>query len=120
MVRKRYQEAVNHISRIPDAAIGPIQKFALAQALAFSGKKEESFAILKNVLADPKYKDLSETQIAKVYIALKENDLAFKWLNRAFDNRDGGLVYLAVEKIYDRIRDDPRYQELLGKMRFPK
>jgi tetratricopeptide (TPR) repeat protein len=120
MVKKKYKEAVNQFSQIPVSSIGPIQKFALAQALAFSGKKEEALNILKKVLADPKYKELSETRIAKVYLALQDNDQSFKWLNTAFESRDSDLVYLAVDITYDRIHNDPRYYELLKKMRFPK
>jgi TolB-like protein/lipoprotein NlpI len=120
MVKQKFQEAAGQFSQIPVSSIGPIQKFALARALAFSGKKEEARNILENLLTDPKYKDLSESRIANVYLALQENDQAFKWLNRAFENHDDNLVYLGVEMTYDPIRDDPRYQELLGKMRFPK
>jgi serine/threonine protein kinase/Tfp pilus assembly protein PilF len=120
MVKWKFQEAVNQISQIPVSSIGPIQKFALAEALAYTGKKEEALDILRKVMADPKYKELSETQIAKVYIALGDNDQAFKWLNKAFENRDSALVYLAIDSIYDSIHNDPRYQELLKKMRFPE
>ena len=120
MVKWKFQEAVNQISQIPVSSIGPIQKFALARALAYSGKKEETLNILKNLLTDPKYKELSETRIAKVYIALGDNDQAFKWLTKAFENRDSDLVYLAIDSIYDSIYNDPRYQELLKKMRFPE
>jgi TolB-like protein len=120
MLKNKFQKAVNQISQIPVSSIGPIQKFALARALAYSGKKEETLNILKNLLADPKYKELSETRIAKVYIALNDDDQAFKWLNKAFEKRDDNLVYLAVEMTYDQIHNDQRYQELLKKMRFPE
>jgi serine/threonine protein kinase/tetratricopeptide (TPR) repeat protein len=120
MVKKKYQEAVNQFSQIPVSSIGPIQKFALAQALAFSGKKQEALDVLKKVMADPKYKGLSESQIAKVYIALEDYDQSFKWLNKAFENRDSDLVYLAVEMSYDQIHNDQRYYELLKRMGFPE
>ena len=120
MVNKNYTEAVRQITQIPESSIGPIQKFALARALAYSGKKEEALNILKNVMADPKYNELSETRVAKVYIALGEYNQAFTWLEKAFENRDSNLVYLAVEGTYDRIKSDPRYHELIKKMRFPE
>ncbi|MEJ2545077.1 MAG: protein kinase [Calditrichaceae bacterium] len=120
MVKKKYLEAVNQFSQIPVSSIGPIQKFALAYALAFSGKKEEALNILREVMADPKYKELSESQIAKVYIALEDYDQAFKWLSKAFENRDSDLVFLAVEMSYDQIHQDQRYYELLKRMRFPE
>jgi serine/threonine protein kinase/Tfp pilus assembly protein PilF len=119
MVNKNYAEAVRQIIQIPESSIGPIQKFALARALAYSGKSEEALIILKNLLANPKYNELSEARVAKVYIALGDYDQAFIWLEKAFENRDSDLVYLADEGTYDRIKSDPRYHELLKKMRFP-
>jgi TolB-like protein/Tfp pilus assembly protein PilF len=120
MVEKNYTEAVRQIKQIQESSIGPIQKFALARALAFSGKKEEALNILKDLIADPRYHELSEARIAKVYIALGDYDQAFTWLEKAFENRDSDLVYLAVEMTYDRIQNDPRYHELLKKMRLPE
>jgi TolB-like protein/Tfp pilus assembly protein PilF len=120
MVKKNYAAAINQITQIPETSVGPIQKFALARALAFSGEEEKALDILNDVMADPKYNELSETRIAKVYIALGDYDQAFAWLNKAFENRDSDLVYLAVERTYDRINSDPRYHKLLEKMRFPE
>jgi len=120
MVKRNYTEAARQIKQIPESSIGPIQKFALARALAFSGKREEALSILEKVLTDPKFIEISETRVAKVYIALGDYDQAFTWLERGFENRDSDLVYLAVENTYDRIHNDPRYHELLMKMRFPE
>jgi len=65
--------------------------------------KAEDLYILKSVLTDPKYKDLSKSRIANVYLALQKYDQAYKGLNRAVENRDSNLVYQAVERTYNRI-----------------
>jgi serine/threonine protein kinase/Tfp pilus assembly protein PilF len=120
MIMKKYQEAVDLISRVPESSVGPIQKLALAQTMALTGNKGEALSILEKLLDDPKYRDLSETRIAKVYIALGDWDKTFEWLNRAYKNRDSNLVYLQVDSTYDRIRNNPRFTELVKKMRFPE
>ena len=58
--------------------------------------------------------------IAKAYLDLGERDKAFAELNKAYENRISSLCWLKVEPQFDPLRSDPRYQELLRKMRFPQ
>ena len=37
-------------------------------------------------------------QIAEVYTWRGENDKAFEWLERAYRQRDGGLIYLTYDR----------------------
>jgi tetratricopeptide (TPR) repeat protein len=52
--------------------------------------------------------------LAQVYIGLGEFDRAFEWLSRAVDD-DGGVWTLKVAMVWDPIRSDPRFEELLRK-----
>jgi hypothetical protein len=45
-----------------------------------------------------------------------EKDLAFACLEKAFDERDPSIVQLKIEPIYDTLRDDSRYTELIRKI----
>ena len=54
------------------------------------------------------------------YIALGEKDLAFKWLDRAYEAHDPFLDALKTDVRYKPIRSDPRYAVLLKKMGFEK
>jgi len=47
---------------------------------------------------------------------LGEKDQAFKWLEEAYEERDGGLGFLTVNALLDPLRDDPRFQDLLLRM----
>ena len=58
-------------------------------------------------------------EIALVYAGLGEKDLAFEWLERAYDEHDKGLVSLKVDPPLDPLRSDPRFQDLLRRMNFP-
>jgi len=58
-------------------------------------------------------------EVAGVYAQLGENDRAFDWLDKAYRNRSC-LYWLRVDPRFDSIRSDPRFQELLTKMNFPK
>jgi tetratricopeptide (TPR) repeat protein len=92
----------------------------LGHAYALAGKTEEANKILEELqkLSKQKYADAS--YIAMVYVGLGEIDGAFRWLEKAFEERAFGLTLLKVEPRFDRIRPDPRYKVLLKKMGLDK
>ena len=51
--------------------------------------------------------------IALVYAGLGNNEAAFEWLEKAYLERSGGMVWLASEPQWDNVRSDPRFQDLL-------
>jgi adenylate cyclase len=56
---------------------------------------------------------VSPTGVAKRAARVAETEAAFRWLEKAFPERDEWLTRLGVEPQYDNIRSDPRYKELL-------
>jgi TolB-like protein/Flp pilus assembly protein TadD len=54
--------------------------------------------------------------IGLVYTGLHDLDNAFRWLNRAADERCEYLVYLPSEPLADPLRGDPRFEQLLKRM----
>jgi len=55
-----------------------------------------------------------------LYIGLGDKEAAFQSLERAYAERDPRLDELKVEPYFDSLRSDPRYQELLTNMHFPR
>jgi tetratricopeptide (TPR) repeat protein len=63
--------------------------------------------------------------LAKFYTILGDKDRAFFWLEQGFQQRemagqDGGAFPLKGNPIYDPLRSDPRYQDLLCRMGLPE
>jgi tetratricopeptide (TPR) repeat protein len=54
--------------------------------------------------------------IAWIYGALGEAESAFDWMEKAVDERDGLVAFLADNALFDPVRSHPRYQALLRKM----
>ena len=50
---------------------------------------------------------------AMIHSRLGEKDQGFEWLERAFEERSGSLIYINTNARYDPLRDDPRFQDLL-------
>ena len=56
---------------------------------------------------------------ASIYARLNQRDEAFEWLNKAVDSGDKYLFGLRVSSEWDNLRDDPRFQELLRRAKYP-
>jgi hypothetical protein len=61
--------------------------------------------------------------IARIYIALGESDRAFEWLEQAYDERNGEMVFLSLvtKSLYGQgsLRPDPRLSDLLRRVGLP-
>jgi len=58
--------------------------------------------------------------VALVHAGLGSNDIAFRWLNRAFQERSHWLVWLRLDPRWNSLRPDARFAELVRRMWFPK
>jgi hypothetical protein len=59
-------------------------------------------------------------RVARYYLFAREPERALDWLERAFEQRDPSLPYLASgHKNFDLVRGHPRYRELLRRLNFP-
>jgi tetratricopeptide (TPR) repeat protein len=81
------------------------------------GRNAESEAALKKLIAT--HQNDCAYQIAEVYAYRGETDKAFQWLNRALQQRDPGTPELKTGPLMKSLRADPRYPELLKRMRLP-
>jgi hypothetical protein len=55
--------------------------------------------------------------LAQIYAALNDKEQAFKWLQIAYDDRAVWMSYLAVDPVFDGLRSDQRFQDLLRRVR---
>jgi len=58
--------------------------------------------------------------VAEPYDGLGDNEHAMEWLDRAFREHSASLYGLGTEMWSERLRADPRFQQLLRRMNFPQ
>ncbi len=94
-----------------------LKKLMLGYAYAAAGNREEGSGILWEL--EPKLEGESRLALlsALVFTALDEKDRAFLQLERAYEIRDPGLVFLKVAPWADPLRSDPRYATLVEKLK---
>ncbi len=57
--------------------------------------------------------------IASTYLVAGDDRRAIDWLERAYEDRDPGLPYISFRTIWDPLRSDPRFQDILSRMNLP-
>ena len=82
------------------------------------GRRSESDAALATMKS--KYAGEMAYQIAEVHAFRGEADLAFEWLERAYDQRDAGVVDIKADRLFRTLIDDPRYKAFLKKLKLPE
>jgi hypothetical protein len=66
-----------------------------------------------------KHQYVSPYSIADTYMRLGEREKALDWLERAYEGHDSALVSLTVEPMFDPLRSEPRFREILRRMNLP-
>lgn len=88
----------------------------LGHSYALSGKKNEARQILKELLKLRERKYVNPASLAVIYVGLGLKEQAFRWLEECYQERSYVMVYLKAEQIFDPIRSDPRFQDLLRRV----
>lgn len=63
---------------------------------------------------------IAAEHIGYLYLALDERDMALKYLDRAVQDRDPGVLWLAVDPRVDSLRQDPRFKTVLARLALPQ
>jgi eukaryotic-like serine/threonine-protein kinase len=87
---------------------------------AVSGKTEDAHRILDQLNELSKRLYVPPTFIAAVYAGLGKNDQAFQWLEKAYNERDEGLIYLNSAAPWRRLSSDPRFASLVRRVGLPQ
>ena len=88
----------------------------IGHVYAISGNKAEAGKILAELQQRAKTAYLPATYIAKIYAGLGDKNQAFAWLEKAYTSHDPQIEFLGVEPLYDPLRGDPRYADLMRRI----
>ena len=104
---------------IPLSGDSPDERLSLANVLALSGKQQEARAILQDLEQRSSKQYISPAALAVPYAALGDKQQAFSLLEKAYERRDMLLVLLKADPMFDGLRDDPRFADLVRRVGLP-
>ncbi len=94
----------------------PDEPASLAFAHALSGNETEARRIIDDLSERSKRSYVAPALFAIIYGALGDKDKAFEFLEEASRERDSMLVFLRIDPLYDPLRTDPRFAELIKRV----
>jgi len=114
----RYHEALTEYNKALEiAGDTPQIRAHIAHVLAVSGKRSEALIELAKLQERAKRQYVPPYDIALIYVGLGENDKAFAWLEKAYDDHSTEMIYFKVDPLLAPLHSDPRYQNLLRRMK---
>ena len=87
--------------------------------LAFAMKRTADSDAALGKLIDG-YQSTAAMQIAQVYAYRGERDKAFEWLDRAYRQKDQGMVMVKTDSFFANLHNDPRFSNLLRRLQLPE
>ncbi|MEO7142870.1 MAG: winged helix-turn-helix domain-containing protein [Bryobacteraceae bacterium] len=88
----------------------------LGMAYGLAGRRKEAQDALNELLALSRHRYVSPLSFLHVYVGLGDRDHAFEYMEKAYQDRSNGLLWLAVWPGYDSIRDDRRFEMYLRRI----
>lgn len=115
--RGAYADAIAAFEKAIDAGAAPTDRAVLAHALARGGRAAEAKAILADLERPQAGRFVPAYYFALIHVGLGDKERAFSALDRAFEERVGPLNEIAIDPMFDLLRDDPRFEVLLRRLR---
>jgi TolB-like protein/Tfp pilus assembly protein PilF len=116
----RYAEAIAPLKKSAEEAASVHYKAMLALAYARANRQQDATNILNELLNNPDQQAISGFNIACIYLALGNKELALKQLERGYEQRDVWMKELKAWPWLDALQNEPRYKDLMRKLNFPE
>ena len=95
-------------------------KAQLAHAYAMAGRKAEARKLLVDLTNNATHQYVAPYNIALIHLSLGESGQALQWLEKSFEDRSEWNQYFNVDPRLDPLRSDPRFKNLLRRMKLPE
>ena len=114
--KQMFEEAIGELQKVMELQGAPPAEIAgLASAYRQSGSK----GYWNWQLSEAKRRNQSY-EFAMASLRLGNSSQAIEWLEKTYQQHDWHMVQLKVLRVWDPLRTDPRFQDLMRRMNFPK
>ena len=111
------EEAIPELEKavsLTDSSPGVIS--ALIWAYARAGRRADALPLLRELKKRQQTGYVPAGAFVNAYLGLGDNDEAFAWFERAYEEQSNILIYIKVFPLFDPLRGDPRFQDLVRRV----
>jgi DNA-binding SARP family transcriptional activator/Flp pilus assembly protein TadD len=94
------------------------QRLLLGYVYARADRTADGSGLLGAVQRDSQSVYVPPSAVAIVHLGLNDRERALQWLDRAISGRDGSLVQTDALPLFDPLRGDPRFEQMLYRIGF--
>jgi serine/threonine-protein kinase len=115
--KNMHEEAIKTAQKSKTISDNPLHIANLGYIYAKAGEKEKALEELRLMKNLPNQQLLLHAAtMAILYIGLGDQEMAFYWLERAFEQYDYLISFMNVNPQFDTLRSDPRFIDLLKRI----
>jgi eukaryotic-like serine/threonine-protein kinase len=111
----RFDEAFSGVPDALDAESGYCMGW-IAVAYGLAGRRDDARAILRRLEARAKERFITPEALALANLGSGDKSAALDWLERGLREHAIYMVFIGRDPVYDGLRDEPRFKEILRKM----
>ena len=113
----RYQDAILELQKAIEFSGGSaFMKAQLGHAYAAAGNREAAQKIIAELKLTEDERHVSAYNVALINAGLGEAEKAFFCLEKAYKQRALFLAWINVEPMFDNVRSDPRFVDLVKRI----
>ncbi len=114
--KRMYAEAIAEFEKAVELFEDETMIAWVGREYALSGRRGEAERVIARLKEIGREKYVSPYPVATVYAALGAKDKAFEYLERVYDERSYYVVWLNIDPVFDPLREDARFQDLLRRI----
>jgi tetratricopeptide (TPR) repeat protein len=112
--KSMYSEGIAELEKAVEISHNHVSLTFLGRGYAAAGRRAEAEKVLDQLNEFSKAKYVPAFRRAEIYASLGEKDKAFEWLEKAYEEHF--IIAIKVDPVYDPLRSDPRFADLLRRM----
>lgn len=115
-----YPEAIERFQSVIKLSDGqPADLAALGYVYALAGERDEAEAVLRQLESLSNQRYVSPVDMAMLHVGLDNKYQAIEYLEEAYEEHADRMSWVKVNPVFDPLRSDPRFQDILQRMNFP-
>jgi tetratricopeptide (TPR) repeat protein len=119
--RKEWDAAMLPLRRMIERdPADPYLDMDLAYIYAVTGKRDEALKLVEKLRKVPEDQRIRGQLLAFVFMGLGDLDSAFEWVAYAFSKKEAFVSWIRGEPVFEPVRRDPRFPELLKSAGLPQ